>query len=182
MPTIMLKIFFIPIFSILYPALILAEQTNCEVFYSKSIQKPLHLRVHEQLLVERNSYPEYVVTSVLRKEQEETSARFEKVLEGIEIDGPQNPVKFALATISQALSSFGQIAKTLDIQLSKEKKNQKKIEEHSEELKKCISDIHECSTTIAYSLEESKKRLLDAHALLLSLEEKQSEIKTLTSE
>lgn len=159
----------------------LAYSSECLSLYSRQIKKPLHQTISERLLAEPNSYPEFVIAEVLREDFLEISNRYENAINTIGKEGTANPVKFSLITVTEVLNNFSRVSKLLNAELDKEKRNDKKIQEQSLQLKTCVANFTECSSSIAISLTQSKERLIEAQRLLLDLEAKQNELTDLNA-
>lgn len=154
---------------------------NYESNYANKAEKPISLldQVIHNLSSNSNGFPILIVSdtieSFLKTVFEKYNAMTDKISEKKKLNG----ISFSVSKAELTINTFLNLHRNLESELSKAKKNEEKIKDISDQMKKCLANVSICQSNIKDSMIETKKDILETNEFIQNLQLKANELKDL---
>ncbi|MBL7546019.1 MAG: hypothetical protein JNL11_19525 [Bdellovibrionaceae bacterium] len=154
--------------------------SECKNFYSAQVHV-VRPSVSEQIAArfraEPNSFPELLVSEVLRGELAELQNEYLGMIEILSTKGRQNKITWVLETTENTLAELGRVSKLLTVELEKRKhRDEGAITSLSKELQRCSQNITACSANLPQAITEAVQKISKATMLVSQLSERADDV------
>ncbi|MBL7544065.1 MAG: hypothetical protein JNL11_09620 [Bdellovibrionaceae bacterium] len=154
--------------------------SECKNFYSVQV-RVVRPSVSEQIAArfraEPNSFPELLVSEVLRSELAELQNEYLGMIEILSTKGRHNKITWVLETTESTLAELGRVSKLLTVELAKSKhRDEGAITSLSKELQRCSQNITACSANLPQAITEAVQKISKATMLVSQLSERADDV------
>lgn len=154
---------------------------NYESNYANKAEKPISLldQVTQNLSSNSNGFPILIVSETIEKFLNTIFEKYTEITDKISEKKELNGIKFSSSTAELTIDAFYNLHRNLESELSKTKRNEEKIKDLSDQMKKCLANISICQSNIKESMIETNKDILETNEFIQNLQLKANELKDL---
>ncbi|MBN8537141.1 MAG: hypothetical protein J0M15_08805 [Deltaproteobacteria bacterium] len=154
---------------------------NYESNYANKTEEPISLlnQVIQNLSSNSNGFPILIVSETIESFLKTIFEKYNEMTDKISEKKELNGISFSVSKAELTINTFYNLHRNLETELAKTRRNEEKIKDLSDQMKKCLANISICQSNIKDSMIETKKDILETNEFIQNLQLKANELKDL---